>query len=382
MTCHAAIVARELGIPAITGASNATGRIQAAEVLLLDGDRGCVYHGNSTDAEQAASVPLSEPGKAVPDLLQEQYRTPIGTQLMVNLSQPEALERLAGLPIDGVGLLRAELLAVGLLDGQHPDLWLHQGRQAELRDRLAHQIAQFARALSPRPVFYRSLDLRSHEFSGLAGRNTTPPEVNPMLGWRGTLSYTTDPALLNLELATLAQIHQSGWDNVHLLLPFVRTVEEFIFCRQRVEQAGLLQNSRFQLWIMAEVPSVLFLLPEYVRAGVQGISIGSNDLTQLILAIDRDQAQMATAFDERHPAVLAAIAQLIRQAKQLGIPCSICGQAPSRYPELIERLVEWGITGISVSLDAVEQTYRAIARAERKLLLETARQRIAHEFPG
>jgi pyruvate,water dikinase len=373
MTCHAAILARELGIPAVTAATNATGRVQAGEVLLLDGDRGCVYRASSTDTDQ---VPASRPETSdlAPMLPQEHHRTPIGTQLMVNLSQPETLEQLAELPIDGIGLLRAELLVVGLLDAQHPHLWLRQGRQAELRDRLAHQIGQFARALLPRPVFYRSLDLRSHEFSGLIGNDAASPEVNPMLGWRGTLSYMANPALLDLELTALAQVQQAGWDNVHLLLPFVRTVEEFVFCRQRVEQAGLLRNPHFQLWIMAEVPSILFLLPEYVRAGVQGISIGSNDLTQLILAVDRDQGQMAAAFDERHPAVLAAIAQLIQQAKQLDIPCSICGQAPSRYPELIERLVQWGITSISVNPGVVEQTYQAIARAERKLLLETARR--------
>jgi pyruvate,water dikinase len=371
MTCHAAILAREFGIPMVTAALNATERIQAGELLLVDGDRGSVYHATEADA----TLQIDPSSTVVHSTIEEEhYRVPIGTQLMVNLSQPESLEALANLPIDGIGLLRSELLVITLLDAQHPHLWLHQGRQAELRDRLAHQISQFARALMPRPVFYRSLDLRNHEFSGLRGNEAASSEVNPMLGLRGTFSYMQNPELLELELAALVQVQQAGWTNVHLLLPFVRTVEEFVFCRQRVQQAGLLQTPHFQLWIMAEVPSVLFLLPQYVEAGVQGISIGSNDLTQLLLAVDRDQGQMAAAFDEQHPAVLAAIAQLIRQAKQLGIPCSICGQAPSRYPEFIERLVEWGITSISVSPDAVEQTYQAIARAERKFLLETARQ--------
>jgi pyruvate,water dikinase len=160
------------------------------------------------------------------------------------------------------------------------------------------------------------------------------------------------------------------------MLPFVRTVEEFTFCRRRVEQAGLTDNPHFQLWIMAEVPSVLFLLPDYVKAGVQGISIGSNDLTQLLLAVDRDQEQLGPKLDGRHPVVKRALEQLIQGAKTAGIPCSICGQAPVQYPELIDLLVRWGITSISVDVNDVEHTYTAIARAEQRLILEAARRKI------
>jgi pyruvate, water dikinase len=155
-----------------------------------------------------------------------------------------------------------------------------------------------------------------------------------------------------------------GATTLNVLLPFVRTVEEFTFCRDRARAAGLFQEPGFQLWIMAEVPSVLFLLADYVQAGVQGISIGSNDLTQLLLGVDRDDGQMALAFNEHHPAVMAAIEQLIRTARQLGIPCSICGQAPAQYPEIIPDLVRWGITSISVSPEAVGRVAAAIAQAE------------------
>jgi pyruvate, water dikinase len=170
------------------------------------------------------------------------------------------------------------------------------------------------------------------------------------------------------------QVHQSSCHNINVLLPFVRTVEEFRFCRQKMQQAGLGQYASCQTWIMAEVPSVLLLLPEYVRAGVQGISIGTNDLTQLLLGVDRDQAVLAEVFDERHPAVQQAIAHLIHSARRLGIPCTLCGQAPVLYPELIAPLVRWGITGLSVDPSAVESTYRAIARAERELLLAAVRE--------
>jgi len=162
----------------------------------------------------------------------------------------------------------------------------------------------------------------------------------------------------------------------------VRTVEEFQAAATQVMQAGLRQSPDFQLWIMAEVPSVLFLLPDYVAAGAQGISIGSNDLTQLLLAIDRDDSYGRPNRDrpplltqsDRHPAVLRAIHHLIQESRRLGIPCSICGDLPSRHPDLIDELVRWGVHTISVHPGAIETTYRAIVRAERNLLLEAARR--------
>ncbi|MBW4581695.1 MAG: hypothetical protein KME42_19160 [Tildeniella nuda ZEHNDER 1965/U140] len=359
MTSHSAIIARELGVPAVIAAANATQRIQTDDLILIDGDRGAVYR-LAGMPDSVASAPALPARTIAPS-----DRPPLRTRLMVNLSQPDRLESIAALPIDGIGLLRGELMALSALEYQHPLQWLQSGRSAALVECLATRISQFAAALAPRPVFYRSLDLRSHESRGLPGGEAVPLEVNPTLGLHGTFSYCLDPTLFELELTALAQV-QSAYSNIHLLLPFVRTVEEFSFCRQRVQKAGLANNPQFQLWIMAEVPSVLFLLPDYVRAGVQGIAIGTNDLTQLLLGVDRDNANMASTFDARHPAVRAAIAQLIQQAHQAGIPCSVCGQAPSRDPELVETLVRWGITSISVDPDAVESTYWAIARAEQQ----------------
>jgi pyruvate, water dikinase len=272
-----------------------------------------------------------------------------------------------------VGLLRSELMAVEILAGEHPHTWLAQGRLEQLLKLWVEQILKFARAFAPQPVFYRSLDLRSHE---QPPHHLEEHSQLPMLGLRGTFSYLQNPDLFDLELAAIATVQQSGYSNLRLLLPFVRTVEEFVFCRNRVWQAGLNRVSGFQLWIMAEVPSVLFLLPEYVKAGVQGISIGTNDLTQLLLGVDRDQGQLAAAFDELHPAVMSAIARLIRMSREAGIPCSLCGQAPALYPEMIDQLVEWGISSISVEPEAVERTIRAIARAEQRLILEAARQKL------
>lgn len=371
LTCHGAILARELGIPAVVSAANATHLIQTGESVLVDGDRGEIYRVSEGDGEKRVEELFLTP------LSMTSHRSPIATQLLVNLSQPSLIERVRGLPVDGVGLLRSELMALNVLEGQHPNSWLQQGREAELVERWQEQISQFVRAFAPRPIFYRSLDWRSHEFQSLTdGSSVEEAETNPMLGQRGTFSYMRNPTLFDLELTALVQVQQSGYTNLHLLLPFVRTVEEFSFCRRRVEQAGLTQVAQFQLWIMAEVPSILFLLPQYVNAGVQGVSIGTNDLTQLLLGVDRNQEQLAAAFDERHPAVMQAIAQIIQLARQAGIPCSICGQAPALYPELIDPLVRWGITSISVESEALELTYAAIARAEHRLILEAARSHL------
>jgi pyruvate, water dikinase len=351
MTSHAAIVAREMGIPAVLGVAGATQIILSGDVMTVDGDRGEVHPAH------LATAPLRLPDPGQPQLARENR----STQLLLTLSQPESIASAAQLPVDGVGLLRSELMLMEALDRQHPKLWLEQGRRQELVDRITQKIMPFAEAFQPRPVFYRTLDLRSHEFSTLAGQE--PSDRYPMLGVRGTFGYQRNPAQFEVELSALRQVQQAGYSNVQLLLPFVRTVEEFSFCRRQVEQAGLMENPDFQLWIMAEVPSVLMLLPDYVAAGVQGIAIGSNDLTQLMLGVDREHPEMAIAFDQQHPAMMRAFQQLITGARQAGIPCTLCGQAPGQHPELIAAIVNWGITGISVSPGEVAAVQRAIDQA-------------------
>lgn len=370
ITSHGAIIARELGIPAVVSARHALKRIRSGDWIRVDGDRGQVYSSLPPQAHSQSILPVSLPPIRFP----MPERSPIATRLMVNLSQPSLIDEVALLDVDGVGLLRSELMMLEILDQQHPQYWLQQHRQSELIERLSAQLHRFAKAFAPNPVFYRSLDLRSHEFAALKGSGATPSGANPMLGMRGTLSYLHDSALFELELSALRRVMGEGSSNLRLILPFVRTAEEFRFCRQQVEQAGLLQNSQFQLWIMAEVPSVIFLLPEYVRAGVEGICIGTSDLTQLMLGIDRDHGLMPHVFSQIHPAVITAIAQLIQQSQALGIPCSISSQA-TLEPEVIDRLIEWGITAISVNVDVLESTQYAIARSEQRVLLRQARNR-------
>lgn len=371
LTSHSAIVARALSIPAVVGALHATNKIQAGDFLWVDGDRGQVYRvPQSFKAHPASFADRAASQSLAHSIDSETVRPAIYTQLMVNLSHLEPLETLMTLPIDGIGLIRAELLAPLILGTKHPATWLQKHTSTELIAGFTKSLLPLAQAISPRPIFYRSLDLRPQEFRPLTSVSSSS---QPEWGLRGTRSYQVNPALFDLELAALAQMQQAGATNLCLLLPFVRTVEEFEFCRKRVEQAGLTQHPAFQLWIMAEVPSVLFLLPDYVKAGVQGISLGTNDLTQLLFNLDRNQPQAGVKIDERHPAAKRAIAQLIRQAQENNIPCSICGEAPVSYPELIPDLIRWGITSISVAPESVETTYQAIAQAERTLRLEAIR---------
>ncbi|MGB3201307.1 MAG: putative PEP-binding protein [Nodosilinea sp.] len=368
-TCHAAILAREVGIPAVVGAPQATQLLETGMVLWLDGDRGVVY--GLTDevaAHQQGQAALAQfpTSTAQAAALSPQHKARyqrLQTQVMINLSQTR---QLANLPLDyanGIGLLRSEWLLLDVLDGRHPWDWVNQGQESELQSLLVQQLEPIAQALGSKPLRYRSLDLRSHEWQALRG--SPPVEPNPMLGLRGTLSYEVDDRLFQVELGALATLQRAGYGTLQLILPFVRTVEEVIACRQRIERAGLLDWDGFALWIMAEVPSVLFLLPAYAQAGVQGIAIGSNDLTQLLLAVDRDQPILASAYDERHPVVRLAMAHLIREAHRCGLICSICGQAPVRHPELIADLVAWGIDSISVESAALPFTLEAVWQAEQ-----------------
>ena len=363
MTCHAAIVSRELGIPAVVGTAEATKMLRDGEIVTVDATHGAVREGASAPApapEGAASAAPAAP--------------PTGTKLLVNLSEPSQIDRAAALDVEGVGLLRAELMVVEALDGVHPRLLMEQGRSDEFVDRMAGALTSFASAFAPRPITYRTIDFRTNEFRGLAGGDRfEPEEANPMIGYRGALRYMREPDLLGLELEAIARVWDAGHTNFHVMLPFVRTERELVACREAFGDAGLLSRPGFELWVMAEVPSVLFNLERYAELGVAGISIGSNDLTQLLLGADRDSEVVAEIFDERDPAVVSYLQQLIPRARELGLQTSICGQAPSVHPEYAEILVRAGIDAISVNMDTVDRARQLVAAAERRLLLDAAR---------
>jgi pyruvate,water dikinase len=356
MTCHAAIVSRELGIPAVVGTADATKVLRDDEVVTVDATHGAVREGAAPiEAAPVEAAPSAGPAPVT------------GTRLLVNLSEPSQIDRAAALDVAGVGLLRAELMVVEALDGVHPRLLMEQGRSDEFIDRMAGALTSFASGFAPRPITYRTIDFRTNEFRGLEGGDRfEPEEANPMIGYRGALRYMREPDLLGLELEAIARVWDEGHTNFHVMIPFVRTQRELVACRDAMRDAGLLSRHGFELWVMAEVPSVLFNLERYAELGVAGISIGSNDLTQLVLGADRDS---------RDPAVVAYLEELIPRARALGLQTSICGQAPSVHPEYADILVRAGIDAISVNMDAVDRARGLVAAAERRVLLDAARPR-------
>lgn len=367
-TCHAAIVSRELGIPCIVGARTATSILRNGDEVTIDADRGHVLRGTV-----AASAPNQQQQLTATATAVHHEHLPLATRLYVNLAMADRAEEAAAMPVDGVGLLRAEFLILEALNGVHPKKLIAENGDDAFIESMAEPLTRIAKAFGTRPVVYRSYDFRTNEFRGLeGGSDFEPEEENPMIGYRGCFRYVKDPGLFELELKTLAKVRKSA-PNLHLMIPFVRTRWELDNCLALIDRSPLGGDRNLKRWVMAEVPSVVYWIPHYAKLGIHGISIGSNDLTQLMLGVDRDSSVCSELFDETDPAVLDAIDRIIKGASASGLTSSICGQAPSNKPEMAEFLVRTGITSISVNLDAVERAREAIADAERRLLVEQAR---------
>ncbi|MEM0218515.1 MAG: putative PEP-binding protein, partial [Desulfurococcaceae archaeon] len=380
MTSHAAIVSRELGIPCIVGTGSATKVIQTGTEITVDASKGIVYEGYVEDlVKPKVEVSIPAPSGVVaavgisPEQLLPLYPV-TATKIYMNLGEPDAIEKYKDLPFDGIGLMRIEFIISDWV-GYHP-MYLYETGQPDLFvNKLAEGIARVAQAVYPRPVVVRFSDFKTNEYRGLkGGEKYEPDERNPMIGWRGVSRYIHpgyEPGF-RLEVKAIRKVREEfGLTNVWVMLPFVRTTWEVQHILKIMEEEGLRRSKDFKVWIMAEVPSVALLAEEFAEL-VDGFSIGSNDLTQLVLGADRDSNILAAMgyFDERDPAVLKAISMIIRGAHKKGATVSICGQAPSVYPEIVEFLVREGIDSISVNPDAVIPTRRLVASIERKLMLE------------
>jgi pyruvate,water dikinase len=300
ITCHAAIVARELGIPCVVGTRTATTTLRDGEVVTVDADRGTVLSGASapvTIGGAPGTVPSPTGGAAA-------ATGALATRILVNLALTEEAATAAALPVDGVGLLRAELLVTDALAGRHPRALLEAGGAEEFVTAMSGALATIGGAFGARPVIYRAIDFRTNEFRELAGGETIEPvEANPMIGYRGCFRYLSEPDLFGLELEALARARETA-PNIHLMIPFVRTAWELEGVFAQVDASPLRSHRDLQRWIMAEVPSVVAWIPTYAGLGVHGVSIGSNDLTQLMLGVDRDSELVARLFDETDLAVL------------------------------------------------------------------------------
>ncbi len=360
MTSHAAIVSRELGVPCIVGTQEATKILKEGRTVSVDGTHGIVYEGMIAAPEVKKEEVAAAGAPYIPIT---------GTKIYVNLADVDQAERVAALPADGVGLLRAEFMIAGI--GEHPRKMIEDGKEEEFIDKLAADLRRFAAAFYPRPVVYRATDFKTNEYRNLpGGEKYEPHEENPMMGYRGASRYIRETDIFKMELRAIKKVRDDyHLRNLWLMIPFIRKVGELRAIKQFMHEEGVYRTRDFKLWIMVEVPSTVFLIDRFCEEGIDGVSIGTNDLTQLILGIDRDNATMAKEFDERNEAVLRALRRVITTCNEHGITCSLCGQAPSVYPEFAEKLVEFGITSISVNPDAIERTRRIVQSAEKKIML-------------
>ncbi len=377
MTCHAAIVSRELGIPCIVGSKEATKVLRSNSYYTIDATSGVVYEGivESLIKPAPKAVPTAI-GEAVMTLPQWAIYPPVtATKIYVNLSIPDVAEKVfnESRP-DGVGLLRAEHLMLSV--GKHPRLLIEEGGAEKMVDAFAEGIRKVAQVFFPRPVVYRFLDFKPDEFLALPGGEKYEKEAghvgpNPLIGYRGAFRYIKEPDIFRLECKAIKKVREEyGLKNVWVMVPFVRTVEEFKNCLKIMEEEGLRKGPDFKVWIMVEVPSTVLLIDKFIEAGIDGVSFGTNDLTMLILGIDRDDASVQEIYDERNLAVLRALSHVIRLCHEHDVTTSICGQAPSNYPEIVEFLVKEGATSLSVNPDKVIETRLLVASIERKILLE------------
>ncbi|MFB9768735.1 phosphoenolpyruvate synthase [Lactiplantibacillus modestisalitolerans] len=374
MTCHAAIVSREMQIPCIVGTKSknlaATDAFKTGDVVTVDAKNGVVYRG-----KVASLLKKDEPAaQATGQVVAAETFAPTATRVMMNLGDPELAQKYSTLPADGIGLMREEFLWTTYIH-EHPLYLIEQGHPEKVVNMLADGISKVARAMAPRPVVLRLSDFKSSEYRKLKGGDKYEPhEPSDLLGWRGASRYY-DPKYIDafkLELAAVKKVrNEFGLTNLNIMIPFVRTVAEAQKVTDIIRGEGLVRSADFKIYMMAEIPANIILADQFNQF-VDGYSIGSNDLAMLILGCDRNNDTVAPLFDERNLAVKRAIRHLIKAAHKDGKTVSICGQAPSEYPEFTNFLIQSGIDYVSVNPDMVKETKRNVAHFEQRIMLDKA----------
>lgn len=367
MTCHASIVSRELGIPCIVGTKSrgeaATTAIKDGMDITVDASNGVVYEGIIETAKKPEASGTVVAAETFPVT---------GTKIYMNLGDPELAEKYSALPCDGIGLMREEFIWTTYIH-EHPLYLIKIGQPEKVVDQLAEGFRQVCQAMAPRPVTLRFSDFKSSEYRDLKGGDEFEPyEPSALLGWRGASRYY-DPKYIEafkLEIKAVRKVREEyGLKNLHVMIPFCRSVEECEKVTELMAQEGLARGKDFKVWLMAEIPANIILADQFNKF-VDGYSIGSNDLTMLTLGCDRDNDTVSHIFDERNLAVRRAIKHLIEVAHKDGKTVSICGQAPSVYPEFAEFLVKNGIDSISVNPDTVKFTKKMVAQVEQRIMLD------------
>ncbi len=366
LTSHAAIVSRELGKTAVVGTGNATTELEDGDVVTVDGDKGKVTSGGKTDtADEEPAQPGDEPAPAAP------AQPVTATDVKVNVSIPDAAGRASETGADGVGLLRMEHMVLDL--GKTPAKYVGDHGERAYIDQIVESVQEVAEEFYPRPVRVRTLDAPTDEFRNLEGGDDEPVEHNPMLGYRGIRRALDEPDIFELELRAFRKLYDLGYDNVEIMLPLVNDADQTAEARNLMERAGL-ETDEITWGVMIETPASAMLVEDIAEEGVDFVSFGTNDLTQYTLAADRNNENVSDVYDETHPGVLALMSRVIEVCEERDVRTSICGQAGSN-PEMVEFLIEEGITSVSANIDAVADVRRRVARVEQRLMLDHARGR-------
>src|SRR5512137_200333 len=366
LTCHAAIVSRELGTPAIVGTKTATNVLKMGQLITVDGEKGLVYEGAIAPPAPVAA-PSAQQGVAGP------AKIITATSVKVNVSIPEAATRAAATGADGVGLLRIEHLILGL--NKTPGWFITNNREEDFVKELHDGIKIVLDAFPGKPVWVRTLDAPTDEFRNMMGGENEPLEHNPMLGWRGIRRDIQSPDQFRLQVESFKRLWKEGYDNLGIMFPMVSHPDEFLAAKAMMKANGV-DVENVTLGIMIEIPSSAIMIEEFLKSGIRFASFGTNDLVQYTLAIDRNNENVADMYNPRHPAVLYLIHSAIQMCRVYNVECSICGQAGSD-PKMAAWLVEHGIASISANIDAIAKIREAVARTEKRIILEAARTRDA-----
>ncbi len=361
MTCHAAIVSRELGIPCIVGTKGGSKILTDGMEITVDGSRGMVYKGLTKTTKEEEKEVIAAPPKII-----------TATEVKVNLSVPE--ERIAGKMAqiaDGVGLLRVEHIILGM--GRHPMDFIKSGEEEKFIELLSNDLRIVVSAFYPNKIVYiRTLDAPTDEFKSLKGGEDEPYEHNPMLGWRGIRRGLDEPDLLRAEFKAIKKLIDENYGNIGIMIPLVHHPEELRRAKELAVEVGIKPHEDVKFGVMVETPASALIIEDFIKEGLDFISFGTNDLTQYTLALDRNNANVAKHFTEKHPAVLKLIERVIKKCRKAGVETSICGQAGSD-PSVVKKLVEYGITSVSANPDAVLTVRETIARTEKILILDRLR---------
>ncbi|MEM2772422.1 MAG: phosphoenolpyruvate synthase [Candidatus Pacearchaeota archaeon] len=350
LTCHAAIVSRELGIPCVVGTRNATSVLIDNMIVTVDGSSGNVYEGDLREK--------------IKEEIKEYKKIETKVKIKVNCDLPIVAEKAAKFQPDGIGLVRIEFMIVN--KGKHPAEYIREGKSNEYTKLLVENLEEIAKYFKNKPIWVRTSDLRTDEYRNLIGGEKEPIEANPMLGWHGIRRSLDEPDILKAEFKAIKILHEKGYKNIGIMLPFVISVDEIKKAKEIMREIGLEPIKDIDFGVMIETPAACWIIEDICKEGINFISFGTNDLTQLTLGIDRNNEIIAKIFDETNPAMLKEIEHVIEICKKYKVETSICGQAASNE-KMVEFLIKKGIDSLSVNIDAIERIREFVSKIENQI---------------